>query len=349
MNRIRDSKKRMRAARTIRDTINKMLVEGFNPFQRERGNQTINAASEKYQSEHISMKRPRTRSSVKSALKLLKDKFGKSNMDEVTGSEIKSYLVSLSQSRKWENKTYNGTLAYWKAFFTYFKNQDPPLLEKSPCDSIKYLKVYPTDRNRPPTEEEFSVIVNHLYEHEKELFLFTMIVYYQAYRVTETGLLQRWKFEFKTEHPFIRIAAKDQKDNEDSTQYVSPHLLPFLYEMEIDQLPGEYFLFSTNLKPGKQFVKKIKDRVEARWREVVKLQLGIPVNLYSMKHKQATELAESVSTKDISSFLRHSNEETTRQYIKKYKAVVPYSFFSHQRPLPLKPRESPPTKIVKIK
>lgn len=348
INRIKDSRKRMIHARNVQEVVNTNLRAGNSPFKESKISSTIAGASEKYMSEHVSNLRPRTKSSVKSAMKLLCAKFGKESMDEVTGSEVKSYLVSLSSSRKWQNKTYNGTLVYWKSFFNYYKKQDPPLLEKNPCDSIQYLKEYPTDFTRPPTQQEFETIINHLYKNEKQLFLFAMFIYYMGYRVTETGLLKRSSFEFKTENPYIRLAAKDQKDNEETIQFVSPHLLSFLYEMGIDSLPPDYFLFSHGMEPGKNPLSKIKDVVETRWRKVVKQELGIKVNLYSMKHKQATELGERTTDKEISLFLRHSSEEVTRGYMRNKRAQVPMSFFSNQRALPLKP-VSEPVKVVKIK
>lgn len=349
INRIHNVRQRMIKARLIQKVINSNLLSGdLNPFGRYQESRTVNECVEKYLTEHVSNLRPRTRSSIKSAMKLLREKFGKAHVPEITGSELKSHLVSLSTKRKWENKTYNGTLVYWKAFFNYFRKQDPPLIEKNPCDSIQYLKVYPTDFTRPPTQTEFERIVNCLYGQDKSLFLFAMFIYYMGYRVSETGFLKRSSFEFQTENPYIRLAAKDQKDNEETIQFISPHLLPFLYEMGIDKLPPEYFLFSTNILPGAKPIKKIKDRVEFRWKMIVKQQLGIHVNLYSMKHKQATELGENTTDKEISLFLRHSNEETTRHYMRNKRAQVPITFFQNQRPLPLK-KDSDPVKVVKIK
>ena len=135
--------------------------------------------------------------------------------------------------------------------------------------------------------------------------------------------------------------AKDQKDNEDTYQYISPHLLTFFYEFGIDKLPLNFFLFSSKLLPAGSPYEKVKELVEGRWRKEVKGKLGINVNLYSLKHKQATELAANVhSIKDLSNFLRHSSEDVTKNYIRKYKPTVDYSFFENQKSLPLKNKKS---------
>lgn len=351
INRIKDGKKRMTAARSIQNVINDMLAKGFSPFGKEKPTETIEACIEKYLSDHGSKLRPRTVTSMRSTLKLLKDKFGKLHLSEITGAQLKNYLTEVSRLRKWQNKTYNNTLTFWKAFFNYYRRQEA--IEKNPCDSIPFLKEYPTDFARPPTESEFEEIVNHLYCNDRPLFLYAMIVYYQGFRISEIGKLQRNSIEFTGEHPFFRLPAKNQKDNQDVVQYVSPHLLAYFYEAEFDKLPPEYFLFSSDLLPGKNEMKKIKDIVEQRWRKIVKADvdkkgLGIKVNLYSMKHKQATELGGKVSIEEISKFFRHSDTDTTKNYMRKYKPVVSYSFYENQRKLPLK-KENTSAKIVKIK
>ncbi len=174
-----------------------------------------------------------------------------------------------------------------------------------------------------------------IHNDDEALFLYAMIIYYEGFRVTETGMLQRKHIEFNTENPFFRIAAKDQKDNEDVIHYVSPHLLPYFYDAGWDKLPAEAYLFSTKLLPGLKRLKKIKDAAEERWKDIVKEQLAIKVNLYSMKHKQASELSVDVSDKDISRFLRHSSEEVTRAYMRTRRPIVKLEFFKNQRPLPL--------------
>lgn len=350
MNRIHNAKKRMTAARAIQNTINRMLSEGFSPYGKSKDNLPLSDGITKYSDEHLSKIRSRSRTTYKSSVNHLLRYFQKHkrkdiSLQDVTKQDIISALNYWMKEKKWQNRQWNNSLARWRHFFNWLASQNS--LQANPTDKIPFLKNYPTDVNRPPTEDEFSIIVNHLYQHDKRLFLYMGFIYFQGYRTTETGLLQRWRIEFNTDHPYIRLPASDQKDNEQSIQYLSPHFLPYLYEMGIDKLPGDYFLFTKNLEPSPKPQKKIKEDVEIRWKEVVKQGLKIPVNIYSVKSKQATELGERVSDEKIKDFLRHSDVRTTKMYMKGKRAQVPIEFFQHQNPLPLK--ESQPVKIVKMK
>lgn len=335
MNRIKSAGARMTFAKGLQRTVNKLLDVGKTPFGEVRDTNTLKACIEKYLTDHVSNLKPRTKTTMKSGLMALCDYLPKGAVIyDVNKEKIIQALNDLQKKLHWSNRQRNNSLSRWRTFFNWLIGQD--MILHNPTDKIAFLKVYPTDRNRPPTEEEFSRIVNHLYQHDKPLFLFAMIVYYQGFRVQETGKLQRSTIEFTTEHPFFRLAAKDQKDNEDVVTFISPHLLTFLYEAGIDKIPPSHYLFSSRLLPGAKEIKQMKHTVEEHWRKVVKLGLKIPVDLYSLKSKQATELARKSSTKDISNFLRHSSEEVTRKYIKKFKPVVPFSFYENQRELPLK-------------
>lgn len=343
INRIKNLKHRMVSAKTLCNATNQLLQQKFNPFDEVEANSyTLKGGHERYLTEHVSKLKGTTYSTVKSALKYLTDYYTVIRnpdvlLNEVTKAEIIAALNYSYKKHDWGNRQYNNVLARWRGFFNWIMNEDERLVQKNPTDKISFERVYATDIFRPPTKNEFERIVNHLYANDKPLFLYAMFIYYMGYRVKETGLLQRWTFEFDTENPFIRLAAKDQKDNEDSIQFISPHLLPFLLEMGIDKLPGDYYLFARQLLPSPMMQNKIKDTVDARWKGEVIDKLGIQVKLYSLKHKQATELGEKpITDKEISMFLRHSSEETTRMYMKNKRAQVPIEFFNHQRPLPLK-------------
>lgn len=340
INRIKNLKLRLKEAKKLQTAINIMLVRGYNPLEQSESNYLVlKNAIELFKSEHLSKLKRRTYTTYSSSVaQLLKYfvKIGQPNVSvtQIDRDQITAALNYWFRLKKWENRQYNNSLARWRGFFNFLISQN--IIERNPTDHIKFLKVYPTDRNRPPTESEFETIVNHLYKNDKPLFLYAMIIYYQGFRVTETGNLRRSQIEFDTEHPFFRLPAKMQKDNEDVIQYVSPHLLKYFLEFGIDKLPSTNYLFSSKLSPGTKRINKMKDIVEKRWRDVVKAGLGIPVDLYSMKHKQATELGEKTETKEISKWARHSSEEVTRIYMKRYRPVTNIEFYKNQRPLPIK-------------
>lgn len=342
INRIKNLKQRLIEAKHLQSAINKLLTSGFNPLGQPKEESLLSACIDGYLQRHVSTLRDRTISTMRSSLSFLSRYFEAirkpaMHVTDITRDDIRLALEYWMKKKDWENIQYNNNLSRWRTFFNYLISENS--IEKNPTDKIPYLKVYPTDRNRPPNETEFTAIVNHLYENDKQLFLYAMIIYYEGFRVTETGRLRRSDIEFGTEHPYFRLAAKNQKDNEDVIHYVSPHLLNYFYEMGIDKLPPDHYLFSSKLIPGERRMSKIKDVAEVRWQQQVKQHLGIPVDLYSLKHKQATELGDNASTKDISKFLRHSSEEITKVYMKKYKPVVSIEFFKNQRPLPLKSKK----------
>lgn len=339
LNRIKNLKVRFKEAKLLQTAINKMLSSGALQMGTKVETYLLSTCIEDYLSRHVSTLRKRSIDTMRSSLSFFQRYFDAVRKAKVTVSDIEREDIRMAleywkKKKGWENIQYNNNLSRWRTFFNYLIAQNT--LERNPTDKIPYLKVYPTDRNRPPNETEFSLIVNHLYEVDKPLFLYAMIIYYEGFRVTETGRLQRSVIEFNAEHPYFRLAAKNQKDNEDVVHYVSPHLLQYFYEMGIDKLPRHYYLFSQKLLPGEKRMSKIKDIAEVRWQKEVKQKLGIAVDLYSMKHKQATELGDKASTTDISKFMRHSSEEVTKVYMKKHKPVVSIEFFKNQRPLPLK-------------
>lgn len=339
MNRIHSAGARMKFAKELQRAINKMLDAGKSAFPKSEDSRTLKACIEKYLADHVKNLKSRTYTTAKSntmALLNYCDPHGKKAISvfDITKDTVMMALTDLQKQRRWSNTTRNNVLTFWRTLFNWLIGRG--MILNNPTDKIPFLKEYPTDLTRPATEEEFERIVNCLYQNDKPLFLYFGFIYFQGYRVSETGFLRRDKFEFGTKRPYIRLTALEQKDNEVSYQYISPHLLPYLLEMKIDKLPKDYYLFSRKLLPGPKPLKKVKDLVDTRWKKLIKEGLGIPVNLYSSKHKQATELGDLVDDDSIMKFLRHSDIRTTKGYMKNKRMQVPYSFFSNQRALPLK-------------
>lgn len=343
INRIKTKAERMEAARALRNDVAAMLKKGYNPFEeldaskRAKIGQALSLQDgvNLFLEQHAKEQSERTYWDYKSRLNRLLEQLGPDTpVGSISRTDIRSALASMKKARGYNNTSRNNMLMNYRVFFNFLVREE--IITDTPCKGIEDLATQQTDKNRPPTETEFEIIVNHLYKHDKPLFLYAMLIYFEGIRVSETGRLKREHLELNVSRPFLRLPSKFVKDNDIRIQFINPELLRYMKEMGIDKLAPDYYLFSTKLLPGKFMVKKIKDVVEDRWKRVVKDGLGFAVDLYSLKHKMATDLSENISENDIQQFLGHSDIETTRKYIKRHRPQVKYSFFENQRALPLK-------------
>ena len=123
------------------------------------------------------------------------------------------------------------------------------------------------------------------------------------------------------------------KTNKKRIVPISPYLFAYYESLQFENLPKDYYLFGSFRPPGLGNVGKFKDFIPApthinrdtatrRWEAIVKIKLGIDMNLYALKKAGANALIlADVSINAIKDLAGHTSEMTTQIYITNLKEV----------------------------
>lgn len=188
-------------------------------------------------------------------------------------------------------------------------------VEVNPLRDIRKEKVTKNTRVTL-TVEQRKQINEHLYENHYTLWRCVQIFFASGAREIEIMRVQK-KHVNLGEQSCLYLVKKGQEERwvdrpiTDSVLYLWEEILS---ESEND----EDFLFSKFLKPGP--VKIREDQLLRRWRKYVKIELGISVELYTLRHMNATEISSRLDklynpSEDVKELTGH---KTTAMLVKIY-------------------------------
>jgi integrase len=112
------------------------------------------------------------------------------------------------------------------------------------------------------------------------------------------------------------LPAKITKDKDDRIVSLSDELIQLLKKLNINEIPKNYFVFSTSFKPGK-VLKNSRD-IGRRWSKLrTELNLPAEYQFYSLKDSGIVQkLQDGINPLDIRNQAGHSSLEQTNQYAK---------------------------------
>jgi integrase len=152
-------------------------------------------------------------------------------------------------------------------------------------------------------------------EKDLNLYRFIQFMYYGLLRRTE--ILRLKVQDIRLDERVIMVAYGNAKNRRQESVSVTEAFAEELRSMELEQYPGDYYIFSYGLKPGQRLIKKA-DRITDKHRKYLR-ELGIPQNktIYSWKHTGVIELYnEILDPYAVMRQLRHSDLQTTMIYLK---------------------------------
>jgi site-specific recombinase XerC len=180
---------------------------------------------------------------------------------------------------------------------------DEEAVETNMVRDIKRMKA--TRRIRETlTMDQRKQVDQHLRENYPTFWRFVHIFFHSGAREIELMRMRREDVDL-ARHRFKTMVRKGRAATE-VWRPIKEIAEPLWREVMAEAQAGD-FLFSKGLKPGKNPIRV--DQIGKRWRRLVKLQLNISADLYSLKHSNLTELSAMLGQQDAATAAGHKSTQ----------------------------------------
>lgn len=233
-------------------------------------------------------------------------------LEQIEKKHIYAFLDYLYQEREVSNRTVSNYIIRLKALFNVLIERE--MLTENPAKGIKKPQAA-SESHTVYTEQQRILLEQHLREHYPRLFLFTRFIYFAFLRPVE---ITRLKAAYiKLDRRIIVMPAETVKSRRQQSIFIVDPLYQLLKEARVDELPGDYYLFSKNLEPGPtQWHRKNATYLHRQALEEVDLYDG-KLTMYSWKHTGVCNAyLANVDIKTLQSLLRHSSLDMTAIYMR---------------------------------
>ncbi|MEN0095882.1 MAG: site-specific integrase [Pedobacter sp.] len=309
--------------------IEELLKDGFNPFSEYNPLQnlldrqkTISVCIDKFLAE-LNV-RPNTYHKYSLELKLFKSYLIEKGYGDVLLRDIRKgivveFLAHYRAKRNWKGKTYNHYLTDITTFFNYFYNNYDDYLDKVPTLKLRRAPVEKPG-NSAFNDYQFKKLKDLMKANNDELlYTFCSFIYYAALRsVSEANKIKAGDINFNQQT--LRVESGTAKNRKTEYIPIYPDFLNLLYELKIDQMPSDWYIFARNrmgafLGGEKRVGNDYFTRLFKPYKK--ELGLGIKDGIYCYKHTRAVHLGEDgEDLYKIMKLFRHSNLNVTMIYMR---------------------------------
>lgn len=349
INRIKEYKHRLRAGEALAKAIHERLREGWNPLVPDLQNiegegltfyQALEYAIDK-KTTRIGAK---TLSGYKCTVGFCKKAVQELNLNYLLISEtkrvhIKSIMETMQKQRSWSNAAYNKNLGHLQAVLSELIQWD--IIPFNPAHNIRPMPVLDSRANIPPTPDEHLKIKACLEQNHPDFYIFILMIFHTGIRPVEITKITINMIDSVTRT--IVLPAGITKTKKERIVPLDNHIWP-LIERLIVNVPGDYFLFGSyrvaargnNIIQGKKYgnpknftkdfipgpTRLSRDTATKRWEKIVKIGLGINVNMYAMKHFGADmKILAGIEISALSELYGHTSKLMTEKYARAVKQV----------------------------
>jgi len=351
MNRIRSSKERERHGIALAKALHQMLKDNWNPLvpglaDIEGLDMTFYQALEFAMDKKRPNIAPKTYSGYMVTVRYCKEAVKDLNLSylpivDTKRVHIKTILEHLKVKKKWANTGFNKHLHSIQAVLSELIQWD--IIPVNPAHNIKPLKVMESNYNVPPTPEQHERIKTRLEINYPDFWDFILVLFHTGIRpveitqlkvgmITQTqhAVINNGVAEIITERN-IHLPPEITKTSKERIVPINDHLWECISK-RIDN-PVNYYLFGSfrqqargNVGPNKDFIpgptRLSRDTATKRWEKLVKIDLGINVNLYAYKHFGADmKILAGVELSALSMLYGHTSKVTTEVYAKAVKKI----------------------------
>lgn len=338
INYIDNYKKREFEANRLRDALEEKLKEGWNPNIPDVVNNYNNLTFRDALDFAIDKKTPdigvKTLCGYNSTIKFVKKALIATNLNNLLITEtkrihIKIILEKTKEQRKWSNKSFNKNLGYLKSILSELSQWD--IIESNPAHGIKSIKVGEVIANIPASDEELVLIKDKLLTDFPSFYFYVASIFHTGIRPEELLHIQLKMIDLKKSQ--IILPPKITKTDIERIVPLNPYIKAYFEEMNLSKYPKDFFVFgskreSTNrgLKNNLDFIpgprRLNRDCASKLWRKLIKDDLGIDVNMYSMKHLGANKkILAGIELDALRELYGHTSEMMTLRYAKIIKQV----------------------------
>lgn len=226
------------------------------------------------------------------------------------------------------DKRYNSYLETIQGLFKEFVRYD--VFEISPIANFEKLRESEAISYETLTSREKKIIYEHLAKVNPDFLTYYLLMYHTAMRPKTLVSVQIFNLNMEQEvfiiKPTEKVTLQGQEHQKVKSQRktllipIPPEAMELLRAMNLEQYPKDYFIFSTEFKPGHVNIDR-KRATEAWHREVI-TGLGINKKMYGGKHTGADDkLDAGISLDAISSQAGHTDTKMTKRYTSRLKVI----------------------------
>jgi integrase len=242
---------------------------------------------------------------------------GTLQISEVKRKHIKEIMDQVATDRtraigRFTPNSFNKYLEFLSALFGELVEWEA--IEYNPIAGIRRLQEIKTMPHIPPTPCERQAIRSHLVIRHPNFYRYLMVEFHAGIRPKEILGLQIKDF-MKAEQKLRIKAGKDHSKTKIERFHTIPDaLMPYLLELELEQHPGDWFIFSHGFLPGA--IRMHRNTATAWWTKTVQKELGIKRTMYSLKHLGGMEKRNAgVDRLAVQQQYGHTSESTTMIYL----------------------------------
>lgn len=250
-----------------------------------------------------------------------------------------------AHGRGFSNHSYNKYISCLRSMLSELLNYR--LITVNPVLDFKDKIVPESNKYAAYTEEEKQQIERHLLQVHPRLFLVMSVVYHTGIRPQEALELQVKDIDLLEN--IITLAQEAGNLEKSKTSNVrrvpiNPHLSEQLSMLQLEQFPGEYFVFGTPFPKGGRYGQRVngkmmlgamhpaifapnpyhvkRDTLTKLWKKLIMnpppIGLGIKKHLYAAKHTGTDDKTDAgLDLKDIQVMYGHASEAMTARYNKR--------------------------------
>ena len=322
INRYKTKDERLLYAGALKEYWKKQLKAGYNPFEVDGDLPITKPLITEALDMVLELKQTscgtRTMQTYRYVTKLLKEWLAANRLHGIFINQFemqyaRTYMDYLAIKKGYSGRTYNDHLTVLSTFFNCMIDRE--WIEKNPFRKVKKMPVE-VGRNIAFTDTEKELLKNYLIDHDRKLYYFTQFIYYGFIRRSELTRLKVDNIDWN--NMSIVIPSNASKNKKQESVVIPDSFIDILKEMNLQSLPGSWFIFGRRLTPGpEQYINY--NHISTRHNTIAK-NLGIDTEkgLYSWKHSGACA-AYQVLNGDMYSLmrqLRHSELNTTQIYLK---------------------------------
>jgi integrase len=228
-------------------------------------------------------------------------------ISEVKRKHIRLILDYLGSIRnKWTNNTFNYFRKYLSILFKELVELEA--VEFNPVTSIAKKEI--TTRLRATlSKDERELVANHLESKYPSFWRFLQVFFHSGARISELLLIK--VSDVDLDKQTFKITVKKGRSRKEVLKVIKDIALPFWTESVQNSNPDNY-VFSADLIPGKNAIRP--DQITKRWYRLVKKQLGIKADFYSLKHLNLDETAELLDIEAAQKMAGHSTPVVTMNH-----------------------------------
>lgn len=242
-------------------------------------------------------------------------KHAKALLEQIEKDRNKFYATTDNKrfrGLKFTGNTYNKYKGYFQMLFSELVEYEA--IDFNPFDRLKGRPAIKTNPHRHATVKEVEKIKKHLKENQPYFFIYLLAEYHTGIRPKELFSLQVKDFDRLNQCFHVRPIEDGSKTRIARMVPIPNAFMQYLFTLQLDKYPPDYYIFSTYFQPGA--IRKKRDYATKLWYKAVKEELRINVSLYSFKGLGGEDKrAAGIDAVAVQKQFGHTKMSTTMIYL----------------------------------